>query len=337
MTSAVKTMQTYFSAFGAALPSPTKFNRGRFALKRATSAEDELYVAVADSSNTMQYRRILTKTYGDTLYNPIISSGAGSPEGVVTGAVGDLYRRTDVSAADIGQQLFVKVSGSGNTGWLSVTKAPRRRTVREILTYEGASTSGSFVSKGFQNTPTITANASANADASTGPFLQHTTTSSSGNVASVVAGTNSGVRFDWQCDVSFGIRTPNDITSIRHWHGLFASSPSGSDDPAIEGFGFRFSTNASDANWQAWSNDGVSTGTVTDTGIVYNGNSGYELRAIVVSDTQINFYINGARVVSHTTNLPATTTVLNYGIYLTTLSANTRSFRWGRITLEHES
>lgn len=42
------------------------------------------------------------------------TSGSGSPEGVVTAPVGSLYSRTDGAA---GTSLYVKESGSGNTGW----------------------------------------------------------------------------------------------------------------------------------------------------------------------------------------------------------------------------
>lgn len=45
---------------------------------------------------------------------PRIVSGSGSPEGVVTAPVGSLYLRTDGGA---GSTLWVKESGSGNTGW----------------------------------------------------------------------------------------------------------------------------------------------------------------------------------------------------------------------------
>lgn len=41
-------------------------------------------------------------------------SGTGSPEGVVTAPVGSLFSRTDGGA---GTSLYVKESGSGNTGW----------------------------------------------------------------------------------------------------------------------------------------------------------------------------------------------------------------------------
>jgi hypothetical protein len=42
-------------------------------------------------------------------------SGIGSPEGVVVAAVGSLYTRTDGGA---GTTLYVKESGTGNTGWV---------------------------------------------------------------------------------------------------------------------------------------------------------------------------------------------------------------------------
>lgn len=46
----------------------------------------------------------------------IWTSGAGSPESVVTAPVGSLYTRTDGGAATT---LYVKESGSGNTGWVA--------------------------------------------------------------------------------------------------------------------------------------------------------------------------------------------------------------------------
>jgi hypothetical protein len=43
------------------------------------------------------------------------TSGSGSPEGVVTAPVGSLYSRSDGGA---GTSLYVKQSGSENTGWV---------------------------------------------------------------------------------------------------------------------------------------------------------------------------------------------------------------------------
>jgi len=42
------------------------------------------------------------------------SSGAGTPEAVVTAPVGSLFTRTDGGATTT---LYVKTSGVGNTGW----------------------------------------------------------------------------------------------------------------------------------------------------------------------------------------------------------------------------
>jgi hypothetical protein len=46
----------------------------------------------------------------------IWTSGAGTPEGVVTAVVGSLYTRTNGGA---GSTLYVKESGTGNTGWVA--------------------------------------------------------------------------------------------------------------------------------------------------------------------------------------------------------------------------
>ena len=44
------------------------------------------------------------------------TSGSGSPEGVVTAPVGSLYSRTD---GGLLTSLYVKESGTGNTGWMA--------------------------------------------------------------------------------------------------------------------------------------------------------------------------------------------------------------------------
>jgi len=44
----------------------------------------------------------------------LLRSGAGSPEGVVTANVGTIYLRSDGGTSTT---LYVKTSGTGNTGW----------------------------------------------------------------------------------------------------------------------------------------------------------------------------------------------------------------------------
>lgn len=71
------------------------------ALKRSTT---NLQVRLADDSGF---------TFIEDLYR---RAGSGSPEGVVTAPVGAIYHRTDGGA---GTSLYVKESGTGNTGWVA--------------------------------------------------------------------------------------------------------------------------------------------------------------------------------------------------------------------------
>ena len=88
MTRALRAIPTLLTAFGASLPGATKNHRGQFVWKRASGSEDEIHAGVVDSSNVAQFRRILTKTYADTLYRPALSSNTGwtSAEGAAMGS-----------------------------------------------------------------------------------------------------------------------------------------------------------------------------------------------------------------------------------------------------------
>ena len=60
----------------------------------------------------------LTVTGDIGIYNgPSIKSGTNTPEGAVTASVGSLFLRTNGGA---GSTLYVKESGTGNTGWSAV-------------------------------------------------------------------------------------------------------------------------------------------------------------------------------------------------------------------------
>jgi len=51
-----------------------------------------------------------------TVQSAVVRAGTGTPEGVVTGSVGDLFLRRDGGAATV---LYIKESGAGNTGWVA--------------------------------------------------------------------------------------------------------------------------------------------------------------------------------------------------------------------------
>lgn len=51
----------------------------------------------------------------DPAASPFEYSGTGTPEGVITAPIGARYRRIDGGA---GTSLYIKESGTGNTGWV---------------------------------------------------------------------------------------------------------------------------------------------------------------------------------------------------------------------------
>ena len=55
-------------------------------------------------------------TWKKVINDETVMSGAGSPEGVVAAPVGTIYLRTD---GGTGTTLYVKESGTGNTGWVA--------------------------------------------------------------------------------------------------------------------------------------------------------------------------------------------------------------------------
>lgn len=67
---------------------------------------------------------------GDKTVQAFVQSGVGSPEGVVTLPVGSLYMDT---TGTIGDTLFVKESGAGNTGWVSVSGSYEKADLSDVL------------------------------------------------------------------------------------------------------------------------------------------------------------------------------------------------------------
>lgn len=60
------------------------------------------------------FRRIVAAV--NTLEDSRVLRGSGTPEGAVVADVGALYVRTD---GGTGTTLYVKESGTGNTGWVA--------------------------------------------------------------------------------------------------------------------------------------------------------------------------------------------------------------------------
>jgi hypothetical protein len=91
-------------------------NYGDIAFRSGGNTSDTFRIAEAGNL-TVGYGNLVIGTSGKGVTLPggiTWTSGSGSPEGVVTAPVGSLYSRSDGGA---GTSLYVKQSGSGNTGW----------------------------------------------------------------------------------------------------------------------------------------------------------------------------------------------------------------------------
>lgn len=84
------------------------------------SGVDQLTQFTHENHPTYKHNVFATGYVGTSDYfankTVVWKSGAGSPEGVVLAPVGSLYSRTDGGA---GTTLYVKESGTGNTGWVA--------------------------------------------------------------------------------------------------------------------------------------------------------------------------------------------------------------------------
>lgn len=88
-----------------------------------TASVGSLYLRTDGSTNTVLYVKesgtgntgwVVQLSGTNISSSAVIKTGTGTPEGAVTGTVGNLFLRTDGGATTT---LYVKTSGTGNTGW----------------------------------------------------------------------------------------------------------------------------------------------------------------------------------------------------------------------------
>lgn len=175
------------------------------------------------------------------------------------------------------------------------------------------------------------ADTTANADDADGPFTRRQTGASAGNTAGFDFNNGGLIQTRWLPQFHNKLKTFTSIADCRIWVGAFSGNPAGSDDPAVHGCGFRYSTDASDTTWKAWTNDASGGGTITDTGITVSTGTAYHLAIVVESASSIKFYIstdNGASyslVATHTTNVPTSSQQMNDYFVIETRTSAARS------------
>ena len=178
---------------------------------------------------------------------------------------------------------------------------------------------------GFTTAPTLTGTA-ALLSLTTAQFIQYTSGIVINNDAGWLSTAFSQTQFNFRPMWSCAMRVGTPITLCRYWLGMFASTPMAATDPAISGFGFRYSTDVDGtAFWRTWSNDGAGGGTVTVTTVALVANTVYNLVAEVAQDgLSIAFYIDDVLVATHTTNLPVGATPLGHVEQVRTLDVTAK-------------
>lgn len=119
-----------------------------------------------------------------TLYNNVagdsenirIFSGYGSPEAVITAGIGSLYLRANGGA---GTALYIKESGTGNTGWVTIGVAPGPASPGGSSGDIQYNNSGSFGGFGDWNGSTLTVGGAIDVGSSNAFYLGDPTTNGS--------------------------------------------------------------------------------------------------------------------------------------------------------------
>lgn len=181
--------------------------------------------------------------------------------------------------------------------------------------------------------PTTTGTLSS-IDDTQGPWLACASATSSGVVAKMETAYTL-FRRDWSTSCAFRFRTGNATTSVRYWLGFFSADPSaGATLGTIHAAAFGYDSGVDGTGyWRTITSDGSSQ-TRTATGSAHSANTGYDFR-IDMKAGQVDFYIDGGLVGTHTATLPGSSTTLGWAITATTLAVVTRRVTLGRAAFTH--
>lgn len=157
---------------------------------------------------------------------------------------------------------------------------------------------------------TITLNGTASAvQDTTGNYVRYTNSTVGGAAGWLLAAGLTRPRYI--PSGYFIVRLQFDEPPLRTWVGLSNASLQTVDNPgasvlSVAAFKYRA---VDSANWRAYTADGVSAQTITDTGVTAANNTRVKL-AVVLTTTNAKFYIDDVLVATHTTTLPGIDTTL---------------------------
>lgn len=189
-------------------------------------------------------------------------------------------------------------------------------------------------------TPTLTGVSSSVdvAGANGQPLLEHIASGGVGTGVGIIA--TPWLSIDWSVELYARIRAPASIGNIRLWLGLLAGDPSAVSDPGTLGMAALWYDSGvhGTASWRALTSNGTGAGvyTETDTGVSISGGSYHNWWIEATRDTEpVRFYHDGVLKVEHSTNVPASGTLLSPSHWVSQLTGTARRCRWNRLVIAH--
>lgn len=271
-----------------------------------TSGATSFSVATGEGAKFPQGLHYVTiwdsTTYGSADLDPnaeIIKISSRSSDTFTVATSGRGFDGTSAAAHNTGGKTYTVQECLIASEFDSCMRRPGVRHSRWAMPIHGGDLSG--MGMGIF----ITGTSSTIAPTSTEPvMINYASAASSGSNAGVSNNGNAVVRTGR--NLYFGALVKlQETAATRVWIGLFFSSISSvlGGDTMGDFIGFRYSTVASDTNWQAC--NGLVSQTTSNSGIAADTNI-HLFEFIVDEDAaNIKFYIDGALVATNTTNLPS--------------------------------
>lgn len=206
-------------------------------------------------------------------------------------APGSVYGKLSVGDGLLKTILF---SGGGNVVGLDWNRSAMLGFRHKQILSANPGSSPYVTFPGISGVTVVSPATPAAADVVQGAAVLFGTLGNQDSDCSLVAdtGVTALMWIDWLIALGgmFGVKI---ITSVRNWWGVFSGDPAGSDTPGVQMAGFRFSTSASDTNWQAVASDGTNI-SVVDTGVAASTNQ--ILLPMIEFDAdagELNYFIDG--------------------------------------------
>ena len=226
------------------------------------------------------------------------------------------------SASDTGFERFsaavVKVT-NGGTGYGRLrAEWPRR----EFGVAKTPGTGATVTAYGGAPTHTLSGTAS-NVSDSTGHYVQLSVDTATGGInieATECTKTENGPIFT--AVIKTGAVLP--IATERLWVGLGSASLAAADSPSgLHVAAFRYApTTDTTAFWRAVTNDGgADAGTTTTSTVAIAVSTRYRLTIDATNSASITFYVDGALIATHATNVPTATQALGTACHVTDVAA----------------